>query len=457
MVAVVDKNGVPLMPTSEYKARRLMKKGRAEIFQYRPFTIRIVDREGGDTQPIEYCSDTGSVHVGISIKSEKHEYVDAQFDLQPDEKENHDAQRKHRRSRRNHKRYREPRFDNRKREEGWIAPSLQHKKERQQDIFRMYAKVMPITSATFEVGKFDTQELAAIEAGEKLPEGKEYQQGIQYQHETLRKAVFARDDYKCVVCGRGIEDHAILHIHHLGFKVHDHSDRAGNLATVCEKCHTPANHKKGGKLWDLDPEAKPMKDAAFMNTVRWMLVNELKAEFPEVEFHTTYGAMTSVIRKSRNIPKTHANDAYCIGNFFPKHRTKPALFKKVLRNDRRLQKFYDAVYIDTRDGEKKKGNALSCGRIKRNRNKSGENLRKYRGRKVSSGHVSIRRGRAPLSAGSKVLYNDEILTVKGTHRNKKGDVNVEFTSTASNGKKSTNLKNLTVLRTNLKTSWVQVS
>ena len=56
MVAVISSSGIPLMPTNEYRARRLLKSGRAEIRKYRPFTIRLLDREDGATQKIEYLS-----------------------------------------------------------------------------------------------------------------------------------------------------------------------------------------------------------------------------------------------------------------------------------------------------------------------------------------------------------------------------------------------------------------
>ena len=38
-VAVISKTGMVLMPTSEYRARRLLNSGKAMIYGYRPFTI----------------------------------------------------------------------------------------------------------------------------------------------------------------------------------------------------------------------------------------------------------------------------------------------------------------------------------------------------------------------------------------------------------------------------------
>ncbi|MCH4222727.1 MAG: HNH endonuclease [Solobacterium sp.] len=57
--------------------------------------------------------------------------------------------------------------------------------------------------------------------------------------------MFARDEPTCQVCGRSFQENAILHVHHVGYLKHDHSNRMGNLLTVCEQCHTPANQKSG--------------------------------------------------------------------------------------------------------------------------------------------------------------------------------------------------------------------
>ena len=41
----------------------------------------------------------------------------------------------------------------------------------------MYRAVMPITDAVFVMGEVDTQVLAAVEAGQPLPQGEDYQHG----------------------------------------------------------------------------------------------------------------------------------------------------------------------------------------------------------------------------------------------------------------------------------------
>lgn len=413
MVAVISNSGIPLMPTSEYKARRLLKSGRAEIYKYRPFTIRLLDREDGATQKIEYSSDTGYQTAGVSIKSEKHEFVHAEFAMLKGETERHNDRRKYRRTRRNRLRYRKAKFDNRYKPKGWLPPSLRHRAENQLKIFSSYKEVMPITTATFEMGKFDTQLLKAISEGNRIPKGKEYQQGERYLYETVRKAVFGRDSYTCQICGRSVKNGAILHEHHIGFWKGYRSNRIGNLLTVCEHCHTAKNHQPGGKLWGIEPKSN-MAPAAYMNAVRWQMYDALCAGYPDVDIHIQYGARTSVTRKNLNIEKTHANDAYCIGKLRPKHRCRPSAFIKKRRNNRILSKFYDAKYIDIRDGNRKSGSQLSCGRTnRRERRNSEKNERIYRREKVSKGRVSTRRKHYSLRPGDTVKYENKTYIVKG--------------------------------------------
>lgn len=422
MVGVVDRFGIPLMPTNIKRARKLLKKGRAVIYRHKPiFTIQLLDREAGDLQPVEYHCDTGYQHVGISIVSEKHEYVSAEYTLLNDEPERHRDRRQYRRLRRCRKRYRKPRFDNRKKtkKKGWLAPSIENKMDRQIALFESYKEVLPITSAVFEMGQFDTQVLKAMEEGKPLPEGTDYQHGERYGISTLREAVFTRDDYKCVCCGRGIKQNAILHVHHIGFWKCDRTNRMSNLMTVCEKCHTPVNHKPGGKLYGVMPKLKSFKGATYMTMVRWQMIDKLKSSFPNVQFYFTYGAATKESRRILHLEKTHANDAYAVGRLHPKHRCRTQYNVKCRRNNRILERFYDAKYIDSRDNSVKSGRELFSGRIKRNKNLSGENLHKYRKSKKSKGRRAIRRKHYSLRPGDCVLHQNERYKVVGVQGNGK--------------------------------------
>ena len=321
-------------------------------------------------------------------------------------------------TRRNRKtRYRKKRFSNRKvaRPKGWLAPSIRHKKDIHIAQVQKYMNVFPITSIVFEMGEFDTQKLKAIEEGRHAPVGIEYQQGEQYGFDDVRNAVFTRDNYRCVCYGRGIKEGAILHTHHLIYHSLGGTNRMGNLVTVCERCHTPANHQKDALLWELMKKyrVKDFKGATFMTAVRWQMYDELRAMFPDTEIHLTYGSRTKEARRLLGIKKSHINDAYCMGEFHPKHQSEHWLHTKRRRNNRVLVKFYDAKYIDYRDGKKKSGQNLFSGRTKRNRELNTENMHRYRQQKVSKGRVSVRRQHYPIQPGDTVIYEGRKYITKG--------------------------------------------
>lgn len=227
------------------------------------------------------------------------------------------------------------------------------------------------------MGNFDTQVLKAREEGRPLPQGTDYQHGERYGIATLREAVFTRDSYTCQCCKRSIKDGAVLHVHHIRYRSQGGTDRMANLATVCEKCHTPKNHKPGGKLYHWKPKLASFKGATYMTSIRWQLYHEVKALFPDV----------------------------------------PVLYKKKRRNNRCLEKFYDAKYVDSRDGKKRTGQELFNGRISRNHKKDSENLHKYRRRKVSAGRRTIRKQHYRIQQHDIVRFVGRKFETSGCHNN----------------------------------------
>lgn len=421
MVFVLSKTGKPLMPTDIRHARRLLNKKRAEIAGHDPFTIRLLDREDGVTQPVEICEDTGSDHIGFSLKSEKHEFASVQADNLSDEKEMHENQSWNRRARRNRKRYRAPRFNNRTHghnsDEKRFAPSIRHKIENHISWIERYANVCPVQDVWMEVGSFDTQLLAALEEGKPVPEGTDYQHGERYGMDTRRAAVFFRDGYTCQCCGK---KNKIFEVHHIVFRSMGGSDRLENLITLCTDCHTPENHQKGHILYDWAhgiglPKRHSYKGAAFMNTARWEMIRRVKELLPDVTVHMTYGTQTKRARHKFGIEKSHVNDAYVMGSFHPKHRTESLHYKKRRRNDRKLEKFQDATYIDRRNGEDKKASELGCNRKKRRESRrSDRNIRPMRGKKMSRGMRKIRRQRYEIRPGDTARCEGKIYPVVGT-------------------------------------------
>ena len=312
---------------------------------------------------------------------------------------------------------------------------MEHKKDLHISIVKRYVKVCPIACIVAEVGTFDTQLIEAIESGKPVPQGKDYQHGKRYLRNTLRDAVFYRDGYKCLLCG---STEGPFGLHHIGYWKGDHSDRMGGLETLCLKCHTASNHQKGGPLWGWDPKIRPMTGAAFMNIVRWKIIEDLKAGTGLLVV-TTYGSMTKTLRKFFCINKTHANDAFVMGDFHPKHRQREEVFTKRRRNNRILSKFYDAKYKDLRDGKIRTGKELSSGRTKRCEPRHSEkDLRRYRGHKVKKGRVSVRKKRYAIRPGTVVRYDGKNVSVKGVH--------CGGTRAVLENGKSVSLKKVTVIR-----------
>lgn len=415
MVAVLSKTGIRLMPTSEYRARKLLGLGKAVIEGHRPFTIRLTERKTGETQPIEYAIDTGYYHVGNSVKTVKHELAAVEVRTLMDEKQRHDDRRRYRRKRRNRLRYRKPRFDNRRRKDGWLAPSIRHRMEQNLFLLGRTIRVVPVTEIVMEMGQFDTQVLSAVEEGRPLPQGTDYQYGPRYGTATLREAVFSRDGYTCQCCRRSIEDGAVLRVHHIRYRSDGGTNAMSNLITVCTKCHTSKNHKPGGKLYGWKPRLSTFKGATFMTSVRWLMYQTVKRDYPDVEVNMTYGAGTKEKRRILDIAKSHVNDAYAMGELHPMHRCRPIILQKKRRNNRVLEKFYDAKYTDSRNGEKKSGQQLANGRTGRNRSQDTENLHPYRKQKISKGRRSIRTRRYPVQPHDVILYQGKRMEASGCH------------------------------------------
>lgn len=123
------------MPCHPAHARHLLKAGKAAILRRYPLTIILKEREGGEVQPVEIRVDPGSQTTGLSLVALFGESLRVLWAANLAHrgqaiKQALDKRRAVRRSRRHRKtRYRQPRFNNRRRSEGWVAPSVQSRVE----------------------------------------------------------------------------------------------------------------------------------------------------------------------------------------------------------------------------------------------------------------------------------------------------------------------------------------
>lgn len=304
MVFVLSKIGHPLMPTERYgKVRQLLRDGLAVVVMRTPFTIRLTyDIETPGVQPVDLGVDAGSGYIGLAATTEKKELFSAEVQVRQDIQNLISTRREARLTRRNRKtRYRAPRFDNRRRPEGWLAPSVEQKIQTHLNLIAKVHGILPITKTVIEVAQFDTQLL-------KNPDiqGVEYQQGEQMGFWNTREYVLWRDNHECRCC-HGKSKDPVLNIHHIESRKTG-GNSPDNLVTLCETCHN-AYHKGEIEL-KLKRSSKSLRDAAIMSSMRWALYNRARLIFTNV--HLTYGYITKHVRINNGLEKSHAVDARCI-------------------------------------------------------------------------------------------------------------------------------------------------
>lgn len=304
MVYVLNKNGQPLMPTENYaKVRILLKSEKAKVVKRCPFTIQLLYESTNYTQKIALGVDAGSKHIGLSATTTDKALFESDIELRNDIVNLLSTRRQNRRARRNRKtRYRKPRFNNRKKNKGWLAPSIRNKIDTHLKVVADAHKILPISKITVEVASFDIQKI-------KNPDisGKEYQQGEQLGFWNVREYVLHHDNHTCQCC-KGKSGDKILNVHHI------ESSKTGgnapnNLITLCETCHK-LYHKGEIMLPKHIKRGMKFEDATFMGIMRWSFYNKLKETYPNVSL--TYGYITKNTRITNNLPKEHIIDARCI-------------------------------------------------------------------------------------------------------------------------------------------------
>ena len=393
-IYVVDSNGTPLMPTSRLgMVRRWLKTGQAKWFGNSRNTIQFVRPVTTNTQELILGVDAG-FHLGLSVVGNNREYYVSES-LRKSEKDRITSRRESRRTRRNRLRYRKARFDNRRHKDGWLAPSIQHRLDFTiKEIKRLYT-FLPITNLVVEVTPFDNQKLLNPNI-----KGWQYQKGKMYGFKTIKDYLLARDNYRDALDGKQYPA-SQLRVHHLVQRKDGGSNQPDNLVLLSDINHNQANHNNGilAKLRENRQKMLDYRGAYFMS----ILAARLSDYFDE--YTTTQGYLTANLRQKYEIEKSHLNDAFVIaGGTDTTFRTNNIYSRQKLRNNNRvLQLFYDAKYIDSRDGKQKAGKELSSGRTRRSRELNYTNLRQFRKEKVKKGRVSIRRNHYQLRPHDVVL------------------------------------------------------
>jgi len=316
-VFVLSKDGHPLDPTHPARARKLLRTGRAVVVSRFPFAIRLKDRTVAEStvQGVAVGVDPGSKTTGIAVWKDNAEGVRepillAEVDHRGAQIRKRMEQRSNYRRRRRSKnlRYRAPRFNNRTRPKGWLAPSLQHRVDSTVSVMNKIKKRAPVNNVVQELVRFDTQQMEHPEIS-----GVEYQQGTLLGYE-VREYLLEKWGRQCVYCDAM---NVPLTIDHILARSNGGSDRISNLTLACSPCNQDKDDTLIEDYLAHDPErlarinrtrTAPLRDAAAVNTTRWALWQALGQPTVGTGGHTKYN------RSRFGLPKTHALDALAVGH-----------------------------------------------------------------------------------------------------------------------------------------------
>jgi len=319
-VFVVDTKKQPLNPVHSGRARWLLKAGKAAVFKRYPFTLILKTAiEVPQVKPARIKLDPGSRTTGIAVVDDASGTIVFAAELthrgEAIKKRLDDRHAVRRARRARHTRYRKPRFANRSRRAGWIAPSLESRVCNVITWVKRLMQLCPIDAISMELISFNLQQMENPDI-----EGCAYQQGTLAGYE-VREYLLDKWSRTCAYCEK---QNIPLQVEHIVPRAKGGTDRISNLTLACEKCNTAKGTqeiavfltKKPDLLKRILAQSKaPLKDAAAVTTTRWVLYKRLKAIGLPIECGS--GGLTKYNRTMRTLPKTHWLDAACVGKSTP--------------------------------------------------------------------------------------------------------------------------------------------
>jgi 5-methylcytosine-specific restriction endonuclease McrA len=296
MVYVISKQGNPLMPCTEAKARKLLRSGKAKCIRRVPFTIKLLFDCEEQTQEVVAGMDTGSKTIGCACVSNGKIVYQSEVQVRQDVSKKMEQRRMYRRSRRGRKtRYRKARWCNRAsmRKEGRLAPSIKSKVDSHLREKKFVKSILPVSKWKIETASFDIHKISN-------PNVRDYQKGKQKGFYNVKAYVLHRDGFQCQKCKT---KKGKLHVHHIVFRSNGGTDTPNNLITFCESCHE--------KLHNGEFTIKGIKSKTKHATEISIVKSQLKKQFGD--FEECFGYQTKFKREQiLQLPKTHYNDAVAI-------------------------------------------------------------------------------------------------------------------------------------------------
>lgn len=355
VVYVLDKHGKPLMPTKRFgHVRRLMRSGRAVPVCDSPFTIRLKYDSTGFVQKVHEGLDVGRENIGNGASLENGECILLE-DIRTNnksikkamkdraayrrERRRHRRQRKQRAARRNntelksgkpcialgnkqsmsvsikypganepteHKviRGKEGKFNNRKREDGWLTPSARQLIQMLMCVVEDTIKILPVSHLHIERNAFDFQKLENEDI-------RDWQHGKLFGFNGYKDYIDHEQHSRCAICGAPISQY-----HHITPRKAGGIDNVGNIIGLCDRCHREVHNNKDAaeRLLSIKKGLVQEYQVGLLNSVMPDFIEKVR-EFCDkrgIEVIITEGHNTKDTRDRFNLPKDHSIDGYAI-------------------------------------------------------------------------------------------------------------------------------------------------
>lgn len=347
-IYVLNADGKPLMPCHNAgRVRRMLRKGKAVIKCYKPFTIQLTEQiESPVVQECTIGIDPGRTNIGVAVVDDKGKGLFS-ANVQTNNKlvKKHMSDRKmHRQASRRGERLRrkrrarkngtttdfpegrmlpgykkpvmvkdiintESKFNNRVRPKGWLTPSAVNLLRTHINVIKKVQKFLPVSRIAVEINRFD---FARMEnPGIK---NWQYQKGRLFGFKDRDDAVYHLQKGKCLLCGRKDIDQ----YHHIVPRSQGGSDSIDNIAGLCNSCHDAVhkNEKKREAL--LKKKQGLMKKYHALSLINTIMPYLLKAYAYMKPTYVTTGWETRATRIKYDLPEkqkddgTHYIDAWCI-------------------------------------------------------------------------------------------------------------------------------------------------
>lgn len=338
-IYILNDDGRPLMPTKRRQhVNRLLKTHQAHVVSEVPYVVRLDYHSPGITQPLHGGTDPGRTNIGEGVIDDAGNVVYRAVvasrnkdihGLMMDRKEHRQASRRGERLARKRLAKKhdtlstklgegrllpgcetpvpvkdiintEARYNNRKREQGYLTPTVRHLIDTHVNIVKKICSILPVTDWTMEMNKF-----AFMQMEDGTVRGIDFQNGRMKGYPSVNAYVYAMQEGKCRCCGGKIE-----HYHHIVPKSKGSSDLPENIAGVCMSCHRKIH--KGLITLDLDSVFKKYAGASVLNQAIPYIMKELKEIFGPEHVRECTGMETKELREYMSCKKDHDIDALVI-------------------------------------------------------------------------------------------------------------------------------------------------